>query len=70
MNLLKHAQPSKLYILPDKKGRFEQAMELFKEEAGPSAVSAVEWKQVDFIDLKAANSVAKSVAYLPRLDCI
>jgi WW domain-containing oxidoreductase len=69
LNLLKYAQPSKLYILSDKKDHFEQAMKLFKEEA-LSESSAVEWKQVDFIDLKAVDSVAKSLASIPRLDCV
>ena len=44
-------------------------MQLFKEEA-PTSAKAVEWKQVNLLDLKATNTVAKSLADIPRLDCI
>jgi NAD(P)-dependent dehydrogenase (short-subunit alcohol dehydrogenase family) len=67
--LLKHAQPAKLYILSDKKEHFTEAMDLFRQEA-PSAAGAVEWKQVDFLNVKEVDKVGKSLANLPRLDCV
>jgi NAD(P)-dependent dehydrogenase (short-subunit alcohol dehydrogenase family) len=67
--LLKHAQPSKLYILSDKKEHFIEAMNLFKQEA-PSQAEKVEWKQADFLNVREVDQIAKSLANLPRLDCV
>ena len=66
---MKHAQPAKLYILSDKQDHFHQAMNLFKQEI-PSADQKVEWKQIDLLNLKAVDSLGKTLAKLPRLDTI
>jgi NAD(P)-dependent dehydrogenase (short-subunit alcohol dehydrogenase family) len=44
-------------------------MELFKTEA-PNAVNAVEWKQINLMDIKAVDKLAKTLSQITRLDCI
>jgi WW domain-containing oxidoreductase len=68
--LLKHAQPTKLYILSDKEEHFNEALSLFKSEA-PSSADKVVWKQTNFLNLHEVQRTSKALAEsLPRLDCI